>query len=307
MFKPFTARAAALALACLSACWSVAAPAAVVPLPGVSYFKQTVQYQGYSRTTLYFRPTTQPSGSKAPLLTMLHYNGGTAEAMATLTEVQELVRDHGIWVMLPQVADGNWHDDPAETTTVDDVGYLTSLIDAAVASYPVDAKRIYMTGFSDGAMMTLRYACSRPDKIAAAGAVSGVMLKSLVSVCTSPARATPMLMINGTADTIVKYSPSKYAISLSAPDSARHWARINGCPAAPVVSALPDLAPTDGTTVSLSAYLGCATGDAVELYTIQNGGHTWPGSPWNLAYQGKTSYDIHGTLTVWEFVSGFVR
>lgn len=285
---------------------STAAQAYIVPTAGVSNFRTTVSYQGVSRSTLYFKPT-KASATKAPLLVLLHYNGGNAESMALLTEVQELVRDYGIWVMLPQVADGNWHDDPKEVTTVDDVGYLASLIDSTVAAYAVDARRVYMSGFSDGAMMTLRFACERSDKIAAATAVSGVMLKNLVAVCASPARAVPMALVNGTADTVVKYSPGAFAISISVADSAKHWARINGCGAAPVVSTLPDLAPKDGTTVQLSAWLGCATGNAVELYTINNGGHTWPGSPYNLAYQGKASQDISATLASWEFLKRFTR
>lgn len=285
---------------------SFAANAYIVPTQGVSYFRSTISHQGLNRSTLYFKPTAA-SSTKAPLLVMLHYNGGNGEAMAFLTEVQELVRDYGIWVALPDVADGNWHDDPSDTSTVDDVGYLSTLIDTAVKNYPIDARRVSMAGFSDGAMMSLRYACAQPGKIAAAAAVSGVMLKTLVSVCGSPAFATPMLLINGNADTVVKYSPSKYAIALSAPDSAKHWARINGCPAAPKTSLLPDMAASDGTRVQLDAYLGCATGNSVEFYTVQNGGHTWPGSPYNLSYQGKTSQDIDGTRTVWEFVKRFTR
>jgi len=285
---------------------STVAHAYIVPTSGVTYFKTTTTYQGVARTTLYFKPTAA-STSKAPMLVMLHYKGGNPEAMAYLTEVQELVRDFGIWVALPPVADGDWHDDPKDTSTTDDVGFLSTLIDSSVAAYPVDTKRVYMTGFSDGAMMTLRYACQRPDKIAAAAAVSGVMLKNLVNVCSSPMRATPMAMINGTADTIVKYSPGKYAISITVPDSAKHWAKINGCGAAPVVTKLPNVSTSDGTTVQLSSWLGCATGNAVQLYTINNGGHTWPGSPYNASKQGVTSYDINGTLAVWEFVRAFTR
>ena len=59
--------------------------------------------------------------------------------------------------------------------------------------------------------------------------------------------------------------------------------------------------------MQLSSGLGCATGNAVELYTITNGGHTWPVSPYTLSYQGVTSYDINGTLATWEFVKRFSR
>lgn len=279
----------------------------IAPMTGVSYFRTTTNYQGQTRNTLWFKPTTA-STTKAPLLVMLHYSGGTGEAMANLTAVQTLVRDYKIWVALPDGIGGVWNDNPSDTTnTVDDVGFLATLIDGAVVSYPVDAKRVTMTGFSDGAMMTLRFACDQPRKIAAAAAVSGVMLKSLVPLCTSPALPTPMLMINGTADTIVKYSPSPYAIALSAPASAQHWATLNGCPTAPVVSMLPDTSTTDGTRVQLSAWKGCVTGDSIEFYTVQNGGHTWPGSPYNTASLGKTTFDINGTATVWSFLKRFTR
>lgn len=278
------------------------AHAYITPVQGVTNFTDTVTWGGKTRTALFFKPTAS-STAKVPMLVMLHYRGGDAEGMAYLTSVSELVRDYGIWVVLPQAQSGkDWNNDPASDNGVDDVGYLSQVIDSAVSRFPIDPKRVYMTGYSYGGFMTLRFACERPAKIAAAATVAAQFFKSENAVC-NPSLGVPMMMINGTSDSRTKYDSTLGVLTV--PATAARWATIDGCPASPRRTSLPDIA-NDKTTVVLDTYLGCATGE-VDLYTINGGGHTWPGSDSNCGLCGRTSYDIDGTHAVWEFVKRFTR
>lgn len=279
------------------------AKAAVIQVPGVTSFKETVKFGGLKRSAVYLHPTNYSTKTKVPMLVLLHPRTSTGEQMANLTRVMYLVRDTGIFVALPDAVAGDWADEPGEANRPDDMGYLTSVINRAVKRFPVNARKVYMAGYSDGGQMTARYVCESPAKIAAAGTNASSIKNSLNRVC-NPSRATPVVMINGTGDSV---SPYAGMIGLmSAPDAAKRWAQINGCPTAPVRTALPDLV-ADYTTTVVDQYAACASGGSVALYTVNNGGHVWPGSPFNVASLGLVSYDIDATYAIWDFVRLYSR
>ena len=84
------------------------------------------------------------------------------------------------------------------------------------------------------------------------------------------------------------------------------WAKFDGCAGAPELTDLPEVEPRDGTRAQHQAYNSCQNGSAVVLYTINGGGHTWPGGLQYLAALviGKTSRDIDATQLMWEFFEG---
>jgi polyhydroxybutyrate depolymerase len=292
-----------LSVVCSLPFWAPVAQARITEVQGVTHFQDTMSWGGRSRHALFFRPATTDTTTKRPLLVVLHYGGGNAEDMAALTQVALLVRDYNIWVALPEAIRGNWNNDPAEDSGIDDVGYINRLIDSAVSRFPVASKRIYLAGYSNGGFMAMRFACERPTRIAAAVTVSASFYKSMNNAC-QPAAGTPFAMINGTDDIRVNYNAT-YGL-LTVPAAAKRWAQINGCPTAPAHSLLPDLAPRDKTRVEMDKWSSCTNGE-VRLYTVDQGGHTWPDSDDNCALCGRTTYDIDGTLVVWNFVRRFSR
>ncbi|HKY92763.1 MAG TPA: alpha/beta fold hydrolase [Nevskiaceae bacterium] len=294
-----------LACACGLSFWSTSASARIESVPGVTHFRDTILSGGRSRNALFFRPTTARSTAPA-LLILLHYKGGNAEDMAALTQVQLLVRDFGIWVALPESVLGGWNNDPANDTGVDDVGYLSRLIDSATARFGLNRSRIYLAGYSAGGFMALRYACEQPSRVAAVASVAAALSIQQNARCY-PSVPTPIAMINGTGDSRVRYDASTGMLTV--PGTARRWAQINGCPTGPSHSLLPDLAPGDKTRVEMDQWKACGasgTGE-VRLYTVDDGGHTWPDSDNNCLLCGRVSYDIDGTLTIWNFVKRFRR
>lgn len=278
-----------------------------LPYENVSAFEETVQQGIFTRQVLYLKPTTPASDKPAPALVLLPYLRGVPEDMADLTNAAALVRDFGAWVIVPRAINGEWNYGAFSAIGLnllaDDVKFLTQVIDTAISRFPIDAHRVYMGGYSNGARMTLHYACEQPAKIAAAFSVAGAVLKADSKSCT-PAVPVPLQMINGTEDAAIPYKGN--GINQSAPASALFWARINGCNATPAHSTLPDTV-ADNTTVAMDAYRNCTGGANVDFYTIAGGGHTWPGSLDAGKGLGVVSQDLDATALGWAFVSQFSR
>lgn len=274
-----------------------------LPFEQVRPFYDSFRYDGSDRVVAYLRPT-QPQPNAAAIF-VLHFNLGNAASMANLTEVAELARDEGIWIIMPEAPGLTWSHDPNERGGDDDVGYLAALIDDSVARFGLDPRRIYMTGYSQGANMTVRMACDRPDKIAAGAVVAATMRKTLSRQCV-PSVATPMVFFNGTEDDQVPYDGGLLQVSLSAPEAVAFWADINGCAAAPEQTLLPDTV-ADQTRVRLDRYEGCASGGAVHFYTVQEGGHNWPGALDFIPRVGLTTQDIRANREMWNFFRRFAR
>ena len=192
---------------------------------------------------------------------------------------------------------------------MDDVGFLSTLIDTLESQYRIDSKRVYVTGLSNGGIMTERLACDLANKIAAAVAVAGSMSIYVLQHC-APTRPVPFMVIQGTADPLVLYDgnvtePPTRDELLSAADTTAKWVALDGCGGTATTSNVPDTAH-DGTSVIASTYTGCAGGSSVVEYVVENGGHTWPSGQQYLpkAMIGATTHQIDNT-TIWNFVRGF--
>ena len=82
--------------------------------------------------------------------------------------------------------------------------------------------------------------------------------------------------------------------------SIAFWAGVAGCSPTATTTEEPDRV-TDGTRVRRTAFGGCRDSTAVELYTIEGGGHTWPGGPDAARRVGRVSREIDGTERIWAF------
>lgn len=276
-------------------------PDYVKPYSNMETLRITQRHAGSVRRILILKPI-QARFASAPAIVLLHYRGGNGTKMANLTEVGALVRDFGVWVILPDAVNGTWQDNPIETVLNDkDVGFLDALIGNSIVNYGLDRSRIYMAGYSDGGFMTIRFVCEHAERLAGAFAVAAAMVKNLAQSCTL-SRPVPFTFINGTSDLNVRYKGS-FGV-MSAPQTAAKWAALNSCAAAGPEFALPDLV-FDGTRVRTLPYRACVEPAAVDFFTVENGGHTWPGVPSYSPYLGLVSYDINATLAMWEFFRQF--
>jgi polyhydroxybutyrate depolymerase len=117
-----------------------------------------------------------------------------------------------------------------------------------------------------------------------------------------------VLAFQGTADPLMPYlgGGAGQRRVLSAERSLGFWATLAGCTGTPVTTDEPDRV-ADGTRVRHTTWLGCREGWAVELYTIEGGGHTWPGGPEAGRRVGRVTREIDATATIWGFFAGQVR
>ena len=193
---------------------------------------------------------------------------------------------------------------------VDDVRYITDLIDTLEQTYVIDPARIYVTGMSNGGALAHRLACEMSDRIAAIAPVAAGNQFAAVDNC-SPIRRVPVLEIHGTSDRSWPYAGGAMSWGVartlgsfvSTPTTVAGWSSRNGCQPTPLVENLPDLDRTDGTTVTRVSYQGCQNGGDVVLLRVNNGGHAWPGGSAVLPSRivGPGNRDINANRVMWEF------
>jgi len=193
---------------------------------------------------------------------------------------------------------------------VNDILYVTDLVDALERTYVIDPARIYVTGMSNGGAMAHRLACELSDRIAAIASVASGNQFSAVDFC-SPIRSVPVLEIHGTNDRCWPYAGGAMSCGFIRPSglfvsedtTLGGWASRNGCQPTPVVENLPDIDTTDRTTVTRASYQGCTNGGDVVLLRINGGGHTWPGGSSVLPrwMVGRGNGDVNANRAMWEF------
>ncbi len=272
---------------------------------------------GVTRTYLLHVPPRYEADAGWPLVLALHGGGTQGRSMPGLTGLSRLADRHGFLVIYPDGRGRSWNDGredpdvPAERMKVDDVGFLTGLVDEVSRRYRVDPARVYATGISNGGFMAQRLGCEASTRVAAIAPVVATIGVELAGRCR-PTRPVSVLMVNGTDDPLVPFLGGPVRVFgrvrsgrvASVGETVALWARHNRCAAAPVITREPDRDPFDGVTVRREALTGCRGGSEVILYVMEGGGHVWPGGPQYLPSRviGRASRDIDSEV-IWEFFS----
>lgn len=264
--------------------------------------ERSLEVGNVKRSYLLHLPQGYVSGQPVPLVIALHGLGGTGRIMAMLTGFSDLADKKGFAVAYPDGFQLMWR-----YAKDDDVNFIRALIDQLEKEKAVDARRVYVTGISNGAYFSSRLAGDLGDRIAAVATVAGTMTR-LQGLRAKLPRPIPLLHIHGCDDAIVSYDGkdkfSKRHLSWGAEEFVRWWAEHNGCEQQPVVEKLPDQA-TDGTSVERHLFRPGRARAEVVLYKIQGGGHTWPDGSWQPELLlGKTCRDFNASAVIWDF---FVR
>ncbi|OFJ54488.1 extracellular catalytic domain type 1 short-chain-length polyhydroxyalkanoate depolymerase [Mycolicibacterium grossiae] len=262
-------------------------PAAAVPgeLPGA------ISHAGIQRTYLLHLPAgvDRPNG----LVVNLHGAGQNGGIQMGVTNFNAIADRQGFAVVYPDGIDLSWADGRGASVPdrqgVDDVGFLSALIEQVSRDHGVPPGRVFVTGMSAGAFMASRLACDRADLVAAIAPVSGTLGSG---VPCAPSRPVSVLQVHGTADPVVPFTggpmvgrggPSDV---VAAPAAAQRWRDIDACPA-PVTTSLGG-----GVTGSTSA--GCAGGTAVSFVQIDGGGHVWPVGNYDASAAIGQFFAAHG-------------
>lgn len=258
---------------------------------------------GLTRTYRLYIPTSyNANGPNVPLVINLHGYTSNASAQQDYSNFMPIADTAGFLMVLPQGTTDNqgqtfWNAF-LNSSMVDDLGFISALIDTLAANYKVDLNRVYSTGLSNGGFMSHVLACKLNNKIAAIASVAGTFYTAQYPYV--PGKAVPVMQVHGTSDPTVPYAGGSGMVSVDT--TIAFWVRNNGCNAAPVHTTLPNINTLDGSTAEHYVYTGGNNYTSVELYKINYGAHTWPGSPYTI---GTTNQDINASKEIWRFFSQY--
>jgi len=217
---------------------------------------------GDERNVRVYLPAPEPT-AKVPLVVFLHASGETPTTAVRDTAFDQLAGRAGFMVAFPPAEDGRWTAQvtPGLSDSPVDERYLGGLIDRLIDELPVDPERVFVAGFSIGAVMTDRLACRFADRIAAVAIVSGA---PWTGAPCSPLRPVSVLIMHGTADSTFRYAAARRLND--------QWLALDECPP-------PSAAQPVGEGASAVTASACDSGTTVEFVTVKNGWHTWFSAP----------------------------
>jgi polyhydroxybutyrate depolymerase len=167
---------------------------------------------------------------------------------------------------------------------INDVKFITAMIEDIAAKVPLDKNRVYLTGAANGGMMAYRLGCETSGVFAGIAPVIGNIPEPIYSSC-NPTAPIDFLSINGGADPIIPLDGGTVCenvrfgceggVIVSRAESVNKFAAADGCSLDPSIETLPALV-NDGTWVEKLTYTGCQSGTRAISYIVQNGGHAWP-------------------------------
>lgn len=279
-------------------------PAAMLLLlPGCALEKHVAA----GRTYWVHTPPSFQAGASNAVVLVLHGYGDDGPSAATMTGMNDVSDAHGFVAVYPDGTSGlfagrSWNAqvccNPALANGVDDAGFLRAVLDGLRndLGYTLDSKRIYVAGFSNGAMMALNFAARESGTVAAVAAVAGAIAES-----GAPGPATPVSLVtyHGANDTRVNFNggPSLTTGGLaykSADSLVSQWRAWTGC----------NTGPTPGGSGDVSEQTWTNGGDiAVRQGVVQNGNHSWPGGK-RVSLAGQTPTSTYpASEKIWEFFS----
>lgn len=253
--------------------------------PGKDY-NGNITSGGVQRTYMLHVPSGYVATHADPLIFNLEGTGMDAQAQEQLTHMSSTADQQNVLVVYPNSQGSDWN-----VFTSSDVTFLDDLVSALEKQLCVDTTRIGVAGYSLGAEMAYHLACSNTPWVASIEPVAGMM--PVGQFQCKLAHPTALQAFNGMLDPIVNYNGWGRAPTI--PQGVAGWAAAVGCPS--TVRTLFN----QGDVVE-TGYVPCSTGSDTELYTITDGGHTWPGGK-PLPWLGNTTNVIDASSLIGTFVA----
>lgn len=242
-------------------------------------YNDSIKVDNVIRTWYLDLPQTYYERSNFSLILFLHGTGGSAAQCEKDYNFSQMAKSENFIMIYPEGvrSDGilgirTWNAgtccDYAVEQNIDDVGFLSHLIDKAISDYKADPEHVYITGISNGAMMAYRLACQIPEKIKAIAPVSGTMMFEDNCNCK---KTIPILHIHSAMDTKI---PQEGGIGLAGyyyppVDSVLNvWVSINNC---------HTIETLQFDLYSLKRWKNSENNIIIEFYLTKDGGHAWPG------------------------------
>ena len=240
-----------------------------------------------------------------PLLLAFHGGGGTPLQFAKSTGFNQLADQKKYVIAYPEGINHHWNDgrDGRNLPPQDDVAFVNAIIEEVAKITPLNRRKLYAAGMSNGGFMTQSLACQLSDKIKGFASVSATLPQDILASCTSK-KPINFLMINGEADLIVPWKGGVMYNGghiLSVPSTINFWLKVNeNNKPATMTQKLGTTLPDDGTQAVQSSYLQTQpVPSKVILISIAGGGHTWPRKKTSLV--GKSSNKVDASQVIIDF------
>ena len=269
---------------------------------------RTMFFDGNNREYIIYVPAIYDGSKAYPLMFSFHGGGGTSNDFININDMRSVADTAGFIAVYPQASvdpnDGSnaWlHKAP---TSHDDVFFIEAIIDTLSNDYFIDNNRVYACGYSEGGIFSYELGCRLNDRIAAFASVSGSMMVDAfrdsyynLGFC-SPVHPTAVMLIPGTNDmsphsTYTGFQP----YYMSADEITTYWSNYNNTDTNPIISQLPNINTSDGSTVEHRVWENGDNCLRVEELKVNGGEHDWPGTFGNM--------DIDATSEIWDFASQF--
>jgi polyhydroxybutyrate depolymerase len=285
---------------------------------------------GKTRWTTVYQPPGYQAG--APVVLLLHGGGQSMRKMFSdkaggMRQWLHIADREKFLLLIPNATNGktgdprgdrqNWNDlreaGATGKATADDVGFLLRLLDWAQEQYRHDPARVFVTGASNGGMMTFRLLIEQPQRFTAAAAYIA-SLPETVPPRPAAGKRVPLMLFNGTRDPLVQWQGGEIrgerGKTLAIEPMVQWWREVNGVSRAPAVTdALPDRDPDDGCRIHRTEWNAETAGAApVLFYRAEGGGHALPSidhplrmGPLLRQLIGPVCRDVEGAELAWEF------
>jgi len=252
---------------------SAAAPVPPRPSPGCAAttietgrrLERTIEIDGTRRYILDVPEGARPQ-EPVPLLFDFHGFGHSGGGVWNVSRFKDMATREPFITVYPDGStvhllgrDGaGW--DVFTTDDNRDLRFVSGLLDQLERTYCIDLARVYATGFSNGAFLSYRLACTQANRFAAVAPVGGAE----VSLPCAPPRAVPVLIYHARNDEMVAVERARAARDA--------WVTRNQCAGdRPPVERAPSPSPSP----SCERYTSCRDGADVE-YCEGDFGHHWP-------------------------------
>ena len=265
---------------------------------------QTLNHASGLRSYRVYIPTNYNAVNPASLVLTLH---GLGDNMTNFSGIgfAQLAETNNIIVVCPQalsdpLAGTAWNSGAGPTyyqpnSSVDDVGFISALIDKVSLDYAVNPNKVFSCGFSMGGFMTEKLAIQLNTKIKAFASVAGTFGNGILPVAVgAPGRPVSIAHFHGTSDATIAYTGNTYGNDAEV--MINYWKTNNQSNAVGVHTVLPNTA-ADGYTVDHYKYISPNNNSVIELFKVNGANHVWLG-PTN---------DISYTTEIWNFFNAYIQ
>jgi len=275
-----------------------------------------ITVDGIERHFRWYRP--EKVAPSPPLVFVLHGSKGDGREArrSTYYEFDRLADRHGFLAVYPDGYEQHWNDCRAKAPyeankkNIDDVKFVSNMIDFLVEKEHANPDRVYATGISNGGQLAYRLALELPDRIAAVAPVAASLPDESNFDCTKSGKPVAILILNGTADPMNPYEGGEVALYglfgsrgtvMSTDATVSYFAQLAGHHGPPLIVQYPDVATHDSSRAELQIWSD-GPGPEVVLLKVEGGGHTFP-HPFHRfpRFIGPTNADLDAAAEIWRF------